>query len=161
MIWYLLTIVLAVIADQITKWAIIAAYPAVGDGTALIPGVLNFTHVDNTGAALGMMKDSRWVFMIVSAAAIVLMLVYLIKWPPKSRLTGLSLALVIGGGIGNMIDRVFRGYVIDFIDFCAFPKIWKYVFNVADICVCVGCAAAVLCFVFFEWKDEKKKEETT
>ena len=158
MIWYLLTIALAVAADQLTKWAIVAAYPTPGDGTALLPGILHFTHVDNTGAAFGMLKDSRWVFLVVSTVAIAAMLVYLIKWPPKHLLTGISFALVIGGGIGNMIDRVARGYVIDFIDFCAFPKIWKYIFNVADVCVCVGCAGLVICLLFLEAKKDKPQE---
>ena len=159
MIWYLLTIVLSVIADQLTKWAIVAAYPTPGDGTDLIPGVLRFTYVENTGAAFGMLKDSRWVFLVISTVAIAAMIFYLLKFPPKSRLTGLSFALVIGGGIGNMIDRIARGYVIDFIDFCAFPKVWKYVFNVADACVCVGVVALVLCLFFIEAKSAKPKED--
>ena len=159
MILYLVTIALTVIADQLTKWAIVAAYPTPGEGVTLIPGILDFTHVDNTGAAFGMLKDSRWVFLVFSAVAIGAMLFYLLKFPPKSRLTGLSFALVIGGGIGNMIDRIFRGYVIDFIDFCAFPKVWKYVFNVADACVCVGVAALVLCLFFLEAKTAKPKED--
>ena len=159
MIWYLLTIVLSVIADQLTKWAIVAAYPTPGDGTDLIPSVLRFTYVENTGAAFGMLKDSRWVFLVISTVAIAAMIFYLLKFPPKSRLTGLSFALVIGGGIGNMIDRIARGYVIDFIDFCAFPKVWKYVFNVADACVCVGVVALVLCLFFIEAKSAKPKED--
>lgn len=159
MIWYLLTIVLSVIADQLTKWAIVAAYPTPGDGTDLIPGVLRFTYVENTGAAFGMLKNSRWVFLVISTVAIAAMIFYLLKFPPKSRLTGLSFALVIGGGIGNMIDRIARGYVIDFIDFCAFPKVWKYVFNVADACVCVGVVALVLCLFFIEAKSAKPKED--
>ena len=159
MIWYLLTIVLSIIADQLTKWAIVAAYPTPGDGTDLIPGVLRFTYVENTGAAFGMLKDSRWVFLVISTVAIAAMIFYLLKFPPKSRLTGLSFALVIGGGIGNMIDRIARGYVIDFIDFCAFPKVWKYVFNVADACVCVGVVALVLCLFFIEAKSAKPKED--
>ena len=159
MIWYFVTIALTVIADQITKWAVVAAYPAPGEGMTLIPGILDLTHVDNTGAAFGMLKDSRWVFLVFSTVAIAAMIFYLLKFPPKSHLTGLSFALVIGGGIGNMIDRIFRGYVIDFIDFCAFPKVWKFVFNVADACVCVGCVALVLCLFFLEAKTAKPKED--
>jgi signal peptidase II len=67
--------------------------------------------------------------------------------PPKSLLCRISIAFLIGGGIGNMIDRVLLGFVIDFIDFCAFPKIWMWVFNVADAFVTVGTIALMLYLV--------------
>ena len=70
-----------------------------------------------------------------------------------------GLALIIGGGIGNMIDRVVYGYVVDFLDFCAFPTLWKWVFNVADACVCVG-AGMVMLYLVLEIIKEAKNQKT-
>ncbi|MBQ3792595.1 MAG: signal peptidase II, partial [Clostridia bacterium] len=77
----------------------------------------------------------------------------------KNRLETVSISLILGGGIGNMIDRIFRGYVVDFLDFCAFPKIWNYVFNVADACVCVGVALLVLALILGEVRNAKEKKK--
>ena len=76
--------------------------------------------------------------MSLSCVAIVALSYYLYKTHKASKLQNVAVAFIIGGGIGNMIDRVLLGYVIDFIDFCAFPKLWYYTFNVADSFVCVG-----------------------
>jgi signal peptidase II len=162
MILYIIIMVLTVAADQLTKWAVVTHLPAEGDSYALWPNVLHFTRVNNTGAAFGSLQNSRWIFMVISALAIVLMLVYLFRAKPANRWIGTSLSLVIGGGIANMIDRVFLGYVIDFIDFRALPKLWKWVFNVADACVVVGCFLLLAILLFVEFPKERKaaKEET-
>ena len=97
--------------------------------------VLHFTFHTNRGAAFGMLSEHRWVFMIFSTVTIVGLSVYLFAFRPQSRLLRITLAMVIGGGIGNMIDRVLLGYVIDFIDF---TLIDFAVFNVADSFVTVG-----------------------
>ena len=123
--------------DQVTKWLAVVFL----QGEASFPlwrEVLHFTYAENTGMAFGMLKDHRWVFMVFSTIAIVALAVYLFRFRPESRWMQISMAFIIGGGIGNMIDRCLLGYVIDFIDFCAFPEIWKYVFNVADAFVTVG-----------------------
>ncbi|MGI6167253.1 MAG: signal peptidase II [Eubacteriales bacterium] len=124
--------------DQLTKWLITTYLPE--DGIIIINGVLRFTYVENTGAAFGMLSDYRWVFISLSSIAILGMLWYLFFKKPESRLLNLSLVLLAGGGIGNMIDRVLLGYVVDFIDFYAFPKIWFWVFNIADVCITIGTA---------------------
>lgn len=133
----LLLIVLIVFADQLTKWLAVI-YLQNGSSVDVIPEVLRFTYVENDGAAFGMLDNHRWVFMVLSTVAIVGLLIYLWRKPPKSLLCRISIAFLIGGGIGNMIDRVLLGFVIDFIDFCAFPKLWPWVFNVADAFVTVG-----------------------
>ena len=110
----------------------------------LIPGVLRFTYVENRGAAFGMLADNRWVFLILSAITIICIIAFMIVSKPKNRLERAGLALILAGGVGNMIDRVMLGYVIDFIDFCAFPKVWAWVFNIADSCICIGVGLLVL-----------------
>ena len=142
----LLLIVLIVFADQLTKWLAVI-YLQNGDSFDVIPGILRFTYVENDGAAFGMLDNHRWIFMVLSTLAIIGLLIYLWRMPPKSLLCRISIAFLIGGGIGNMIDRILLGFVIDFIDFCAFPKIWMWVFNVADAFVTVGTIALMLYLV--------------
>ena len=160
-------IILAIIAgviclDQLTKWlAVIYLH-----GEASFPlwkDVLHFTYAENTGMAFGMLKDHRWVFMVLSTVAIIGILVFLIVSRPKSKWMQVAMAMIVGGGIGNMIDRLFLGYVIDFIDF---TMIDFAIFNVADSFVCVGAGILIICLlldIVREIKEEKKTvaEEVT
>ena len=151
-------ILLAVLADQASKLLVINFLDR-EESLEIIPDIFRFTYVENRGAAFGMLDDNRWVFMVVSTVAIIGLLVYLFKFSGNNRLLNIGLALVIGGGIGNMIDRVAYGYVVDFLDFCAFPNLWMWVFNVADACVCIGMGVIVLYFIIDIVKDAKKVRE--
>lgn len=155
MIWTLIwfgVAAVAVVLDQITK--VLAVKYLVGNPIELIPNVLHFTYVENDGMALGLMDDQRWIFMTLSSVAIVAMIVYMIGWKPKSKFACAAFALIIGGGVGNMIDRFFyvgiqgdtvgEKVVRDFIDVRMFGDLWPWVFNVADSCVCVGGAMLFL-----------------
>ncbi len=152
MISVIVTILLSVAADQLTKLAAVRLLKP-GSVTAL-PGVLDFTYVENRGAAFGILADHRWVFLVLSAAAIAAIFAYIIISKPRSCLLLISLGLIAGGGIGNMIDRVRLGYVVDFID-VTFVKF--YVFNIADSCVCVGCALLILWMILSERADRKEE----
>ncbi|MBE6597660.1 MAG: signal peptidase II [Ruminococcaceae bacterium] len=136
-------ILACVIIDQLTKWAAVAFLDG-EEPFSLIDGVFRFTYVENDGAAFGMLDDHRWVFMVLSCVGIGALCVYLWKVAKDKRLEGIAVSMIIGGGIGNMIDRVRLGYVVDFLDFCAFPKIWPWVFNMADAFVCVGGGLLIL-----------------
>ena len=149
-------IVSCVLADQASKLLVLAFLDR-STPTVLINGILRFSYVENKGMAFGLLSDGRWVFMLLSTVGIAAMAVYLYKFAPKSRLLQSALCLAIGGGIGNMIDRVRLGYVIDFIDFYAFPTIWMWVFNIADACVCVGAGLLILYMVLDLIKDYKNK----
>ena len=165
MLIWILIIVAAVLLDQLSKW-LITANMNVGDAIVLIPNVFRFTYVQNEGAAFGMLSDHRWVLMVISTVAIVAMLIYLWKFRPESKLACVALSLIISGGIGNMIDRIFRSgvnakgevyyYVVDFIDFYALPNLWMWVFNVADSCVCVGGALLALWCIIELIREMKK-----
>lgn len=140
----LIAVIAAVIGlDQLTKWLTVVnleeyeSFPVWQD-------VFHFTYVKNTGMAFGMLKDHRWVFMVFSTIAIVALIVYLFRFRPESRWMQVSMAMIIGGGIGNMIDRILLGYVVDFIDF---TLINFAVFNIADSFVCVGAGIMILCLV--------------
>ena len=121
----------------------------------IIPGVLNFRLILNDGAALGMLDNARWVFLILSTVAIIGVLVFMFWKKPQNPLLLISLTLITGGGIGNMIDRIWLGYVVDFIDFCALPTLWMWVFNVADSCVTVGAAILAVWLIIDLIKDAK------
>ena len=140
----LIAVIAAVIGlDQLTKWLTVVNL-AEYESFPLWQDVLHFTYVKNTGMAFGMLKDHRWVFMVFSTIAIVALIVYLFRFRPESRWMQISMAMIIGGGIGNMIDRVFLGYVVDFIDV---TLINFAVFNVADSFVCIGAGIMILCLV--------------
>ena len=146
--------------DQLSKYLVVANME-LHESVDIIPGVLRFTYIQNDGAAFGSMDDKRWIFMVLSTVAIIGILVYLFWKKPQNKLLLSSLILITGGGIGNMIDRVALGYVIDFIDFCAFPKIWMWVFNIADSCVCIGAGLLALWMILDmvrESKAEKAKK---
>lgn len=155
-IW-IAVMVVAVFLDQLTKYLTIL-YLKPLDTLPLIQDVLHLTYVENTGAAFGMMKDARWVFMVTSTVAIIGILVYLFWKKPTSKLECLSLAFIVGGGIGNMIDRTLLGYVVDMIDF---RLIHFAVFNVADSFVCIGAGLMILhlvCATVKEYRLEKAEK---
>ena len=148
----------AVALDQITKYLVVTNMELY-ESIDVIPGVFNFTYIQNDGAAFGSLDDARWVFMILSTIMIVALLAYMFWKKPQDKLLLSSLILVGGGGIGNMIDRVSLGYVIDFLDFCAFPNLWKWIFNVADVCVCVGAGLLALYLILDIVKEAKLEKE--
>ena len=162
---YTVIIAAVILLDQFTKNLAVEHLKPI-DTVPVIPDALHLTYVTNYGAAFGMLADHRWVFLAVSTVAIILMAAYLYYKRDEHILLGISMSFIIGGGIGNMIDRTLMGYVVDFVDF---RLINFAVFNVADIFVCVGCGMMFLwLFKFAEFDDEKKtakqepetKEET-
>ena len=149
-IW-VFTMVGVIFLDQFTKW--LAVLFLQGQASAvIIPGALQLTYLENTGAAFGILKDHRWVFLVLSTLAIIGVMVYMWLCKPKSRLLCLALSMIVGGGVGNMIDRVILGYVVDFVDFCL---IHFAIFNVADIFVCVGAGLLALYVILETVKEEK------
>ncbi len=146
MLWTIFIIAATIVLDQWTKHlAVVHLQPI--DTLPLWQDMLHLTYLENRGAAFGMLSDKRWVFMILSTLAIVLMLWWLYKEKPASPWVQVAASLIIGGGIGNMIDRVRLGYVVDFIDVRAIDF---YVFNGADSFVCVGCGMIVVWVLYME-----------
>ena len=149
-----LIIIFSVAADQITKYLVLQNIEMYEE-VAVLPGIFHFTYIENKGAAFGMLSEHRWVFLVISTIAIVIFIAYLIKYKPKDVLLRASLSMVVGGGIGNMIDRCIRGSVVDFIEV---EFIDFYVFNVADMFVCVGCGLMILYMILSELKESKAKK---
>ena len=145
-----------ILLDQLTK-ILALQYLAPAGSYPLWENVLHLTYVENTGAAFGMLKDHRWVFLVISTVALGGMVAYMFWNKSRRPLETVSVAFIVGGGIGNMIDRLARGFVVDFVDVKCIPH-WKYIFNVADIFVCVGCGLFILYILLFETKIQKKED---
>ena len=174
MIIWLIIIAAVVALDQASKWLVILFLDR-EEPFVLIDGVFQLRYVENPGAAFGSFEDNRWIFIVISIIGIVAMFIYLWKFRPDSKLACVALSMIIGGGMGNMVDRLFyngtlphtlgKKVVIDFIDFCAFPDLWKWIFNLADSFVCVGAGILIVWCIYsviVEAKAEKaKKAELT
>ncbi len=147
---YLVIIAVLLSFDQITKTAISRSINPYGTRT-VIPGFFDLVHVRNKGAIFGIFSkaDSSFLFVILtifSLGALGLVFYYFIKTPISEKLMLVSLSLILAGALGNQVDRIMRGYVVDFLDFRFWGWHWPS-FNVADSCISVG--AVLLIFIFF------------
>lgn len=145
------------ILDQLTKIYVVWVME-LSQSIPVIKNVLHITYVQNRGMAFGLFANNRMLFMIPTVVLIAVIVLAIVKLKGKNKVLDTSLGLVLGGGVGNMIDRVARGYVVDFVDFCAFD-FWQWVFNVADAAVVVGAFLFIIAVVTDKnlFPDEKKK----
>jgi len=146
--WFLIGIWAA--ADQATKAAVTAAIPRY-TAVELVPGLLNLVHVGNRGVAFGLLDSgSPWVLALLIAVAVAVIAalgLWLVRLGPGSNGTRLALALILGGAIGNLIDRVRLGYVVDFVD-VHWWNVYHYpAFNVADTGITLGAALLIYLLV--------------
>lgn len=144
----------AALLDQFTK--ALAAKKLAGGTIPVINGIFHFTYVENTGAAFGVFKDGNTVLAVVMSIIIIGIIIALTVLKPRSLLVRISTGLVMGGAIGNLFDRIFRGFVIDFLDLRA---ISYPVFNFADSCVVIGAVLICIYIVFFGKKKEEKNAD--
>ena len=163
---YSVIIIVGIFIDQLSKFLVFSNMERL-ESIPLIKDFLHITYTTNPGAAFGMMEDQRWIFIVVSTVAILAFAVYLYLGHAENLLYGSAIAMVVSGGIGNMIDRLGFGFyvnengmgeVIDFIDFCG---IWNAIFNGADSFVCVGAGLLILALVIDlvkEYKEEAAKK---
>lgn len=128
-----------VLADQATKIAI-RSLMTEGQSIEVIDGFFSVTYFENTGVAFSLLSGHRWIVTILQIVAMVLVAALLFKYKGSSKVWDISLSMILAGGIGNVIDRIFHGSVTDMISFSIFPP----VFNVADIGVTVGCGLLIL-----------------
>ncbi len=150
MIIFLVALVVVII-DQVSKFLIVSNL-GVGQSIPVIPGYFEFTYVVNHGAAWGLLSGKTAYLIVLAIILLVLLLLYL-KFCLKSRNQFIALALVLGGAVGNLIDRIRLGWVIDFVDF----KVWP-VFNVADMAIVVG-SLLLLWFLHRENRENKEDAE--
>ena len=147
---------LIVVIDQISKYLTVTLIPLFSQAE-FIPGLLSLTYVQNTGAAFSMFKGMQWMFAVIFLVMTLAVVLEYYKYRmPFTTFERWCIAAIYGGGLGNMIDRVRLGYVVDMIktDFMNFP-----VFNVADCFITCGCFAMIFSLLFLNkafWKDDTK-----
>ena len=136
-----------VVFDQLTK-AVIRSKLALHDSVNVLPGMLDITHVRNTGAAFGMLNEMQFkykaaVMVLIAIVALVAVGMYAMTLPREQRIARFGLALILGGAVGNLIDRALTGYVVDFVD-VYWRGIHFWAFNVADSAITVGVVLMLL-----------------
>ncbi len=154
-ILYTAIILVGIFADQLTKWLAVKFLKSI-DTFPIIKRVLHLTYVENRGAAFGILADARWVFIAVSSITIFGLIGYIYLGYTEKPLYTISISMIISGGIGNMIDRLMLGYVVDFIDF---RLINFAVFNGADSFVCIGSGLLILALILDIAADVKKEKQ--
>ena len=156
-LYYVLFAGAVVALDQFTKYLTVANIALYAD-IPFLPGIVQLTYVRNTGAAFSSFEGQQWLFALVFAVFTGLLLWEYFKKPmPFSKFERLCIFAIYGGGLGNMIDRLRLGYVVDMIEttFMEFP-----VFNVADCFITCGCFALMASLLLFNkefWKEDKAK----
>lgn len=145
-------VLIAILVDQMSK-LIIEAFLELGESITLIPNFFALTYVRNTGAAFSILEGKMIFFYVITVIAVAGMLHYLSKTPKEQIWMRLSLILMLGGAIGNFIDRVMYQYVRDFLDFTFFGYDFA-VFNLADSFLCIG-VALLMVDAYLEEKKER------
>lgn len=146
--WLLLISALVIVADRVTK-SLVASHIELGDAIPVIPGFLRITHWLNEGAAFSLFADSasphavRWGLIAFSTLAAIAVLIALVRLGTSITITTVALALVLGGALGNLHDRILYGSVVDFIEVHIFGYHWPD-FNVADSSIVVGACLLLL-----------------
>ena len=148
---YEIIIALLIGLDQLIKFWALNSLKKVGS-IPVINNIFNLTYVENRGAAFGMLQNNQIIFIIVAALASCYGLYYL-RNKRVNNIGKIGILLIIGGALGNLIDRVRLGFGVDYLDF---HIIWSYVFNLADCFVVVGTVFLCIYIIFLEQEDKKQ-----
>ena len=153
---YILLFLAAVASDQWLKyWTV--SHLELGESVPFIPHILQLRRLHNYGAAWSSLSGKTVLLVAFTAVLLIAVAVVLFKKIVRHPLGVVACVMILGGGIGNMIDRISRGFVVDFVDVRCIP-FWKYVFNVADIFVCVGCGLFILYVLLYETRAKKAED---
>lgn len=133
-----------VATDQIIKYFVSSNLQPIGS-VSVIDNFLKLTYVENNGVAFGMFADMRWIFVALTSALLIAIIIVMFVKRPKGKMFYISAGLIIGGGIGNLIDRIFYGYVIDYISLSFFPPVC----NFADYAITIGTILLIIYVLFF------------
>lgn len=143
-----------VILDQLSKLAI-QKFMELGSTIPILQDFFHLTYIKNYGAAFSILQNKTILLTVLPIVMIILIIGFMFYMRKKSHpALMISMSLIVAGGLGNLIDRLAYGYVVDFVDFRVFP-----IFNVADICVCCGCGLLLIYMFFIEPKISKRSEE--
>lgn len=152
---YYLVAILIVILDQLSKWWIVQEM-AIGERIPIIENFLYITSHRNQGAAWGILQGQMTFFYIVTIIVVIFVVYHIQKYGKENPFFGYTMAIILGGAIGNFIDRLFRKEVVDFID--VYPFGYNFpIFNVADSALTIGVLLMIIYILFIEGKQEKKE----
>ena len=151
--WGILLVIAIVTCDQLSKYAIRSLFN-VNESVSVIGDFFELRYIQNDGAAFSSFAGKQAFLIAVSIIAIIGAAFFLRKMKSEGAMFKVALLCIIAGGIGNLIDRFFLGYVTDMLSFSIFPP----VFNIADIAVCLGCGILII-YVLFFMKDDKPEKE--
>ncbi|MCD4784968.1 MAG: signal peptidase II [Candidatus Eremiobacteraeota bacterium] len=149
---YIITAIITIILDQLSKYAVIQNLK-ISESIPILGKILYFTHVTNKGGAFGLFSEFPGFFVVLAVLLIIVGFAMTPKILKLSTTLQVGLGLLFGGTVGNLIDRLRFGSVIDFIDF----KVWP-TFNIADIAICVGVGLLAYHILVKEYNDEKNKD---
>ncbi len=157
--YHFLVALAVVILDQAAKW-LVATRVTLHDSIVVLPGFFRITHVENRGAAFGLFSESpaQWkIAILILFSLVALVVVSLLLWKNSHTLTvtGVGLALILGGALGNLWDRLVNGHVVDFLDFYVGSYHWP-AFNIADSAIVVGALLLVAEILFAKSPSQQK-----
>ncbi|MCI0712725.1 MAG: signal peptidase II [Chloroflexi bacterium] len=143
---------LTIILDQITKWIVVQSldYSETWEPIAALSGIFDITYTRNTGAAFGMAREFGGIFLIIAIAVVGAILYYYRTLPEGNVLMRIALGLQMGGAVGNAVDRVTRGFVVDFFHLHGWP-----IFNIADSAIVVGVVVLIITMWWYERQQEQ------
>lgn len=151
----LISLLMLIVFDQIIKYLIVKNF-SIGEEKILIDNFFKFIYIRNTGAAFGILSGNI-VFLIGISLLLIFYIVKEMKKNIDNNLSLLSFSLILGGAVGNLIDRIFRGYVVDYIDI---TRLFDYpIFNFADICIVVGVILVITVIIVNTIKDQENIDE--
>ena len=153
---YIAIIILIPVLAEVIRGLIVGGVTPVGT-VSVIPGLFDLTYSENRGVAFGLLQDGTVFFAVTTGIVIIVAAIFLVKNYKKSKLFSIALSLIIGGGLGNLFERVYYGYVTDYLSLSFFPPIC----NFADYCITAGTVCLVIYLLFFSdfLKSDKKKSE--
>jgi signal peptidase II len=154
LLFFLISILLIAL-DQLSKWWIVQ-HMELYQSVSVISDFFYITSHRNRGAAFGILQEQRWFFIVVTIGVVIAILVFIVKMKKETFLTKIALSFVLGGAVGNLIDRIRTGEVVDFFHF-QFGSYHFPIFNVADSAICVG----VVLFLIANLRDYKKEQYDT
>lgn len=146
-----------VLSDQLLKIAVVEFLKPIGSVT-VIPGLLDLVYVENTGAAFGLFANQRWVFITLTIIFVIVLITLLFRLNITNKVYFTAMFLIIGGAVGNLIDRIFSGFVVDYLQLSFFPPVC----NLADYCVVIGVVLMLIYVLFFtDFFEGKKRRKAT
>lgn len=155
-VFYFIIAAMIIALDQWTKWLILKNME-LGDTVTVIQNFFYITSHRNRGAAWGILEGQMWFFYVITVIVIIGIVYYMKKWAKGKLLASIALAFMLGGAIGNFIDRVYRQEVVDFMDVDLFGYTTFPIFNIADSALVIGVILLMITMFIEEWKEKKEK----